>query len=263
MSVDYTLVIKRMQKMEQVYVLFAESTRLPFVECDPDNFDDQIHMYVEESAAQGAVKDYEEKQMPLRVVKVEKKQMPAFLTSIHLMGVNLLVFYETMSVSRIPLGQIINVDPKKMEHKNIPLNNASLQLTVIYFIQELRRPGQRKDDEERIKRLQELEEEMTVDLVRSRFIMPVSASEDNGSVTIPYIKTPSGDMFQPIFSDMWEFQKFQRNPDRKFKMAVVPFSKLLSSLAQQAKGFVLNPGGVNLILTREQLAAISKRFEEV
>ena len=104
---------------------------------------------------------------------------------------------------------------------------------------------------------------MTVDLVRSRFIMPVSASEDNGSVTIPYIKTPSGDMFQPIFSDMWEFQKFQRNPDRKFKMAVVPFSKLLSSLAQQAKGFVLNPGGVNLILTREQLAAISQRFEEV
>ena len=39
MSVDYTLVIKRMQKLEQVYVLFAESTRLPFVECDPDNFE--------------------------------------------------------------------------------------------------------------------------------------------------------------------------------------------------------------------------------
>ena len=46
-------------------------------------------------------------------------------------------------------------------------------------------------------------------------------------------------------------------------MVVVSFEKLLPSLMEQAKGFVLNPGGVNLILTREQLTAIAKRFEEV
>lgn len=262
MSVDYTLVIKRMQQLEQVYVLFAESTRLPFVECDPESYDDQVYMYAEEAAAQDGAKNYEEKQMPLRVVRVEKKQLPTFFTSIHLMGVNLLVFYERLSVSRIPLDQIIKVDPKKAENKHIPVNNASLQLTVIYFIQELRRPGQRKDDIERIKRLQELEEEMTVDLVRSSFILSVNASQDNGKVAIPYIKTPGGDILQPIFSDVWEFQKFQRDPEVKLKMAVAPFSKLLPSLMEQAKGFVLNPGGVNLILTREQLEAIAKRFEE-
>ena len=44
-------------------------------------------------------------------------------------------------------------------------------------------------------------------------------------------------------------------------MAVAPFSKLLPSLMEQAKGFVLNPGGVNLILTREQLAVKIWGFE--
>lgn len=262
MSVDYTLMIKRIQKLEQVYVLFAESTRLPFIECDQEDFDDQVYMYADEDAAKEAVKDYEKKQMPLKAVRLERKQMPVFFTSIHLLGANMLVFYDKVSVSRIPLNQVIKIDPKKNEDSKIPAENSSLQLTIIYFIQELRRPGQKKDDMERMKRLQELEEEMTVDLIRSRFILPVNASGDNGEVKIPYIKTPAGDIFQPIFSDVWEFQKFQRNPEVKLKMAVAPFRKLLPSLVEQAKGYVLNPGGVNLILTREQLTAISKRFEE-
>lgn len=262
MSVDYTLMIKRIQKLEQVYVLFAESTRLPFIECDQEDFDDQVYIYADEDAAKEAVKDYEKKQMPLKAVKLERKQMPVFFTSIHLLGANMLVFYDKVSISRIPLSQVIKIAPKKNEDSKIPAENSSLQLTIIYFIQELRRPGQKKDDMERMKRLQELEEEMTVDLIRSRFILPVNASQDNGEVKIPYIKTPTGDIFQPIFSDVWELQKFHRNPEVKLKMAVVPFEKLLPSLVEQAKGYVLNPGGVNLILTREQLTAISKRFGE-
>ena len=44
-------------------------------------------------------------------------------------------------------------------------------------------------------------------------------------------------------------------------MAAVPFDKMLPALIPQAKGFVLNPQGVNLILSREQLTAIAKRVE--
>lgn len=263
MSVDYTLMIKKLQKLEQVYVLFAESTRLPFIECDPEDFDDQVYMYADQESAQDAVKAYGERQMPLKTIKLEKKQMLVLLTSIHLLGANMLVFHDKVSVSKIPLDQLIKMDPKASENKNIPMSNSSLQLTVVYFIQELRRTGQKKDDMERIKRLQELEEEMTVDLIRSQFILPVNAREDDKGVQIPYVKTPSGDIFQPVFSDVWEFRKFQRGPETKLKMVVVSFEKLLPSLMEQAKGFVLNPGGVNLILTREQLTAIAKRFEEV
>ena len=46
----------------------------------------------------------------------------------------------------------------------------------------------------------------------------------------------------------------------KLRMAAVDFQKLLPSLVPQAKGFILNPGGVNLVLSREQLTSIGKRY---
>lgn len=271
MAIDYTFIAKRIQNLETAYVLFAVSTRQPFIECDPEDFDDQVYLFAEEETAKEAAKAYGEKQMPLTVVKVEKKQLPMFFTSLPLLGVNMLVFHDGAGVSRVPTDRLVKLDPKVAERKDIPFINASLQLTVIYFNQELRRPNQKKDDKERMKRLQELEEEMIANLVRSRFILAVDVTNVQGEfdpkkpslgLQIPYVKTPNGDIFQPIFSDVWEFQKFQKNPNAKLRMAAVPFKGLLPALVSQAKGFVLNPNGVNLILSREQLAAIAKRFEE-
>ena len=74
------------------------------------------------------------------------------------------------------------------------------------------------------------------------------------------VKAPNGDAFQPIFTDVWEFQKFHKNPEVKLRMAPIEFKGLLGALVPQAKGFVLNPNGVNLILSREQLTAITKKF---
>lgn len=271
MAIDYTFMAKRIQNLEVAYVLFAVSTKQPFIECDPEDFDDQVYLFAEEEAAKEAAKAYGEKQMPLAVVKVGKKQMPMFFTSLPLLGVNMLVFHDGAGTSHVPVDQIVKLDPKVNEKKDIPFINASLQLTVIYFNQELRRPNQKKDDKERMKRLQELEEEMIANLVRSRFILAIDVTnvqgefdpkKPNPGIQIPYVKTPNGDIFQPIFSDVWEFQKFQKNPNAKLRMAAVPFKGLLPALVNQAKGFVLNPNGVNLILSREQLAAIAKRFEE-
>ena len=161
------------------------------------------------------------------------------------------------------------LDPKVAEKKEVPMLNTALQLTVIYFIQELRRPNQKKDDMVRMKRLQELEEEMIADLVRSRFILAVDFSKVEGeiepgktnpNVQVPVVKAPNGDAFQPIFTDVWEFQKFHKNPEVKLRMAPIEFKGLLGALVPQAKGFVLNPNGVNLILSREQLTAITKKF---
>lgn len=54
--------------------------------------------------------------------------------------------------------------------------------------------------------------------------------------------------------------KFHKNPEVKLRMAPIEFKGLLGALVPQAKGFVLNPNGVNLILSREQLTAITKKF---
>lgn len=270
MAIDYTLTVKKIQGLEKIYVLFSASTRMPFVECDAEEFDDQIYVYADEEMANEAVKVYAEKQQPTGVIPMEQNQYLAFFGSLHLIGVNLVVFVDDEGgVARVPLDEIAKLDPKVHERKALPMINTALQLTVIYFIQELRRPNQKKDDMERVKRLQELEEEMIADLVRSRFILAVDFSKVEGdidpakpnpNVQVPVVKAPNGDAYQPIFTDVWEFQKFHKNPEIKLRMAPVEFQGLLRSLVPQAKGFVLNPNGVNLILSREQLTAITKKF---
>ena len=65
--------------------------------------------------------------------------------------------------------------------------------------------------------------------------------EGNG---IPLVKLKSGDIFQPIFTDVIEFQRFNR--EKKFRPVVVDALKLAQVLPEEAKGIVLNPLGVNM-----------------
>ncbi len=146
--------------------------------------------------------------------------------------------------------------------------NDTLQLSSIYFLQELRRPNQSKDDAERAGRLRELEQEMLANLMRSRFILAFDASavsesadqnEMSKELKVLYLKTPNGDILQPIFSDMWEFQKFSAKNSGKYRLAAVPFKALSGSLIKSAKGYVLNPADINMLLPRERLTALSSQ----
>ena len=53
-----------------------------------------------------------------------------------------------------------------------------------------------------------------------------------------------------------EFQKFAA--ERKLGFLKVDFQKMPGLLAKQAKGYVLNPAGINLMLQREQLNRMAK-----
>ena len=181
-------------------------------------------------------------------------------------GVNMVIFHEGDQTRRIELEQIFpKPDMEKMNKQHLPVLNPGVQLTVVYFLQELRKPNQRRDDAERMQHLRELEEEMLVNLMRSKFILAIDISQVQGEfdpanpgpdVRIPYIKNQNEDIFQPLFSDIGEFQKFRPDPKAKLRLAAIPFQHLLPYLMKQAKGFVINPSGFNLLLTREQLQRI-------
>ena len=78
MTVDNSFTMKKFQSMEIIYVTFSQITKLPYVECDPETFDDQVYMFTEEEAAKEFAKSYVEKNTPLLTVKVLRKQMPNF-----------------------------------------------------------------------------------------------------------------------------------------------------------------------------------------
>ena len=223
-------------------------------------------MFTEEEAAKEFAKSYVEKNTPLLTVKVLRKQMPNFYMGLYAEGVNMVIFHEGDQTRRIELEQIFpKPDMEKMNKQHLPVLNPGVQLTVVYFLQELRKPNQRRDDAERMQHLRELEEEMLVNLMRSKFILAIDISQVQGEfdpanpgldVRIPYIKNQNEEIFQPLFSDIGEFQKFRPDPQAKLRLAAIPFQHLLPYLMKQAKGFVINPSGFNLLLTREQLQRI-------
>ena len=68
--------------------------------------------------------------------------------------------------------------------------------------------------------------------------------------SLPVIPTLRG----PKQDDVMEFDKFARG--KKLRAAKVPFAKLPGLIINQAKAFVINPMGFNLILDRVQLGKI-------
>ena len=82
---------------------------------------------------------------------------------------------------------------------------------MLYYMQDLRR----QPNQEITPELNDLQEEIGAHFTKGRYIVPLP-EEGNG---IPLVKLKSGDIFQPIFTDVIEFQRFNR--EKKFRPVVV------------------------------------------
>ena len=263
--------LKKFQKLEYLYVLFSQATKIPYIECDPETFDDQIYCFVSEEKSREILNQYlEEKKTVLGSAKIPKAQIIPFLGSLYFYGVNTVILQEEEPV-RIELERLVKKpDLETMKNDKIPRANPDLQLTAAYFLQEARRKTKERSKEE-MQQLRDMEEEMAVNLFRSRFVLPLDLSASGGKLDlkkpnfkVPFMKLPNGDSFVPCFSDLTEFQKFgQQNKElvknMKFTLIAVPFDAL-AGFNQQAKGVILNPSGLNLILTKELIALLKKNY---
>ena len=63
---------------------------------------------------------------------------------------------------------------------------------------------------------------------------------------IPLVKMKNGDVYQAAFTDILEFQKFNR--EDQLRPVIVPAEKVSQVLAGDAIGVILNPMGINLPL---------------
>ena len=227
---------------EALYVLMSDFTRMPFVECSEENFDDEVFVYFQEEDAKKEAARRIEKNEKVHVVKIISKFLLPFYTSLYPIGGNCIcVGKGTEKEQEIQLDELITRNREEAEKKGIPLiENPELHLTALYFIQKLRAQGEMKMTEE----LKELNEEMMAHYMRGRYILGVM--ENNA---IPILKQKDGKVLQPIFTDMQEFMKFQNiNRDSKMKTAVVEAGKLPELITKEAVGVTVNPFGVNLVL---------------
>ena len=245
--------IKELQTRDEIFVAYSQATKLPYVICDQESFNDQVWVFATEEEIKAFGKKKLEDKILLMGMKYEKKDYPRFYGTLYAIGVNSVVWVDGENQIEVELTRIARqADFSQLEPKKQPLFNSTLQLSGIYFMQELRRPIKK---EERTVNLREMEEELIVNLRKSEFLLAMDVDPENPKkINIPYLKNKKDEILQPVFTDVMELEKFTKG--RKLRIAKVPFNKLPDLMIQQAIAYAVNPMGFNLILTKEQMAKI-------
>ena len=117
-------------------------------------------------------------------------------------------------------------NPGKQPDGKVWVENPSLHLTALYYMQEQRRrPGCETEPA-----MKEMQEEIASNFTKGTYIVALQ-KEGKG---VPLVKLGEEQLFWPLFTDVLEFQKF--NKENSMKPMVI-------------KGIVFNPLGVNMPLT--------------
>lgn len=235
-------VLMKLRNAEAIYVLMSDFTRMPFVECDEETFDDEVFLYFHEEDAKKEAQKRGESGDKVHVAKFLKQFLLPFYTGFYPMGVNCLVVDKgTENETSVQLSELIVRNEKEAEKQGRPIvENQELHLTALYFMQKMRALGEPKLTEE----LRELNEEMMAHYARGKYIIGVT--EKN---TVPILRQKDGKVLQPIFTDVQEFMKFQSmNKNEKLKTAVIEAAKLQGLVSKEVFGIAVNPFGVNLVL---------------
>ncbi len=273
MTIDNSFMMKKLESHESLFALFSPATHSPFVVCDEETMDDQVYVFTAEEPAKNEAERLRARQETVQAAKIPGKAAKAFFTSLYLLGVTAVMVQDEGAPVRVALEQLADrPDLEVMKSAKVPGANPELQLTGLYFMQELSRRIERGQEEKR--QLRDLEEEMAHNLLSARILVSFDVSAVNGKwnpadpkqrsqVRIPLIRLKNGKSYQPVYTDITEFQKFnQRNKTAKLQILVVPYDKLAGLLVKDAEGFVINPAGFNLVLNRGQLEQMAKRYGE-
>ncbi len=231
--------IAALKKPGELYVVMSGATKMPFVWCDEDTFDDEVLLYYQLKDARAKAKELLEQKYLTAVAKVEEKDLLKFYTSLYTMGVNCLSVNSGTDIqTSLQLEElVVRKKPEQLPQGQKIVENPALHLTALYFMQEMRRQAGQQPSEQ----LKEMQEELIAHYQKSTLLVAV---EEDGK--IPLLKQKDGTIYQPVYTDPSEVQKFIKG--KKMKVAAIPALKIPGMLAQEAKGVVINPYGVNVQL---------------
>ena len=236
--------------LKEAYAFISILTNMPYVECEEVDYNDQVHLFEQKEAAEKMQKELEEQGIRVRILELktvevqvptnpqepngeQKKmylnQVRQHLGTLPFLGVNAICFHSAEGQEAcIEVKEVLPEDFEKKVREN-PLYQPNLQLTGIYLMQEARKKKELVDQ----KHLREMDEEFSSNLVKSKLflaVLPPEGKERDPKLELkecrlPYLKHQSGDIFFPVFTDVWEFQKYAK--DKKTLRSIqIPFKEL-------------------------------------
>lgn len=244
--------------LDGIYLIFSTATRCPYVVCNPETYDDEAMVCISEQAAEAKVKELRELDIPVSSTKVVKDAMLNSFNDMYCFGINAVRFVDDEDELCIQLTDFVHKgDISKIPEERRPLENPSLQLSMLYFCQEARYRGQDP------KKVHEYEEEMVADIRKSTFLVPIAElnSDDEGKKEIKFmiLKSKDKEPVVPVFTDTMTLMHFLgKGRCQVIKMNIDQLAKL--EIPNATRGFIFNPNGVGLVLNREQMNKIIADF---
>ncbi len=286
--------IKLIPTLPQISVVFATTTRMPMVFCHEETMDDYILAYIKEEGAKARIEGLKHEGHPAFIVNCKGKEMLQFFAELRLAGVNAICFtgagegeteefmVQLKEFLRIP--EMSSLLPEKQ-----PVENPSLHLSMLYFMQELRRPGSRETKPQ----LMELEEEASANVARARFLVPCrevseqenreaegkneersgfqagpleTSGEQGGQKSsseikraIVMLRNGKGESYLPLFTDGGELRKFMKN--KPCPVMICSFSMVADMVTQgNLAGVLINPVTSNVMLSKPGVESLTERF---
>ena len=141
-------------------------------------------------------------------MRFSKKDYPRLYGTFYAIGVNTVVWVDGEDKIEIDLPDVAKqADMSKIEPAKRPLLNPTLELSGIYFMQELRRPVE-KDQHGN---LRELEEELIVNLKKSEYLVAMNVDpEDPKKINIPYLKNKKKKFSSLYLQTLWNLRSLQK-----------------------------------------------------
>lgn len=243
-------------QLPEIYVIYSSLTRAPYVSCEEEyfnkeiNYFDEIIMYASQKAAIKKTEELAKADIPTIVIKVPQSQMLQLFSELFTLGIDGVRIHTADDVFFFLLSEIVNrPDYSDRPENERPLENAGVQLSMLYFMQEVRR----KSADRSSKKLREMEEEMLANILRSKFLIPIrEPKEGDTKGELLMVKMNDESMMVPIFSDGVVLTRFAAGKNLK---AIVMEAQRLAEmpLPEAANGFLINPNGVAVPLKKDYL----------
>ena len=190
MGVDKSDVLKKMREAEAIYVLMSDCTRMPFVVCDPETYDDQVLIFFSEEEAMKGGQEFLKEGNPLKIFNIENKYMLPFYSSLFPAGVNgMWVGKDTEEEIKLQLTELVRRPEQKPGEE--PIENPSFQITAMYFMQKARKQKEMKITED----MKDLQEELMAHYQDATFITAVTEEKK-----MPVLNKNDGQVLLPLFS---------------------------------------------------------------
>lgn len=253
--------LKSIPSLKKLYVVVSDYTRMPYLECDAETSDDLGYLFFTEEKAKDKVQELEEIRQKTSLLELNKSSILKNFTIMLLCGFNAVKIHDGTQEYLFQLEEIVKLGSHEgLPPEKRPVENRTLQLTMLYFCQELR-----KDPEHPNQRLlRELEEEMLVNVTRGRFLMPCREQKEGDQVQMQLItlKVNNDTNMIPIFTDNLEFEKLPK--DDSLKLMVVPFESMLHlPFPNDGAGYLINPMGAGIPIREEFLQRIREERQTV